>query len=128
MCVCMCVRACVRVCLGDSVGWQLVLLVAGQLAVRDPLLSRGIRTSPTFDLSILVWQWLHLMAMLSAYHSVSFYCLHVGFLSPAAPPFKQPSPEDSTPEAHLIIDCDDWRALERYFQVNNLWHSYKLRP
>ena len=52
----------------------------------------------------------------------------LGF-SPLQPlPFKQPSPEDSTPEAHLIIDGDDWRALERYFQVKNLWHSYELRP
>ena len=81
--VCVCV--CVCVCLGDSMGWQLVLLVAGQLALRNSLLSREITTSPAFGLSILVWQWLHLLAMQSSYRSVWFNCLHVGFLSPAAP-------------------------------------------
>ena len=63
-----------------------------------------------------------------SYRSVWFNCLHVGFLSPAARPFKQPNPEDSTPEAPLIIDSDDWKAFQRYFEVDNLWHSYKLRP
>ena len=112
MCVCVCV--CVCVSLGGRVGWRLVLFDAGQLALKDSLLSRK-SNFPTFGLSILVWQWLHLLAMLGSYRSASVQLPPCWVSLHYCPALKQPNPDSPTPEAHLNTDSRCWRILERYF-------------
>lgn len=65
--------------------WQLVFSDAGWLTLKDSLLS-GKSDFPKAGLSILVWQWLPLLAMLGSYRSVSIQWWPWGVSLPGASP------------------------------------------